>query len=109
MHYAESMPFKLIIKADAYEDLAEAFEYYYCQSPGLGNRFWIELEKNFDKLENHPTHYGYSYELPGMIFRDVLMEKFPYKIFYEILGSEIIVYGIIHAHRDPDFIKRRLT
>lgn len=102
------MPYKLVIKADAYEDIVEAFKFYNSQSSGLGDRFWIELEKNFDNLEKHPTHYGYNYELSGMIFRDILMEKFPYKIFYEISGFEVIVYGIIHSHRDPDFIKRRL-
>ena len=102
------MPFKLIIKAEAYEDIAEAFEYYEIQSAGLGDRFWKELKLYFSKIENHPTHYGFSDEVPGMIFRDVLMDSFPYRIYYEIAGKEVIVFAIIHGQRNPDFIRKRL-
>ena len=102
------MPYKLIIKADAYEDIVEAFAFYESKSHGLGDQFWNELQAFFDKIEKHPTHYGYSDELPEMIFRDVMMEKFPYKIYYEILGFEVVILAIIHGQRDPDLIKRRL-
>jgi plasmid stabilization system protein ParE len=102
------MTYKLIIKADAYEDIAEAFEYNEQQVRGLGDRFWNELQSCFSKIEKNPTHYGYSDELPGMIFRDVRMEKFPYKIYFEVIGFEVVILAVFHGHRNPDYIKKRL-
>ena len=83
------MPYKLIIKADAYEDIVEAFAFYESKSHGLGDQFWNELQAFFDKIEKHPTHYGYSDELPEMIFRDVMMEKFPIKSIMKYWGLRL--------------------
>jgi plasmid stabilization system protein ParE len=101
------MQYKLVIKADALEDMAEAIRYYEEQAPGLGQLFLDELIYYFDKIETTPTHYGFSDEVAGKIFRDVLMRKFPYKLFFELAGNEVTIYAVIHAQRDPDFIKMR--
>jgi toxin ParE1/3/4 len=102
------MQYKLVIKADALEDMAEAIRFYEGQAPGLGQLFLDELNFYFDKIETTPTHYGFSDEVAGKIFRDVLMRKFPFKLFFELSGYEVTVYAVIHAQRAPDFIKRRI-
>jgi len=33
--------------------------------------------------------------------RRALLRRFPYAVFFEVVGTEVIVYGILHCARDP--------
>ena len=39
--------------------------------------------------------------------RRALLRRFPYAVLFEVVPKEIVVYGILHAARDPRAWKRR--
>lgn len=40
---------------------------------------------------------------PGLYFgqfRRVLLNRFPYKIFYQVIGDRIVIFRVLHAKRE---------
>jgi toxin ParE1/3/4 len=95
------MAFEIEIKQEALDDIRAAFFYYNQQAAGLGDRFLDFLEIRLQHLTAHPHNYSFIDEIPGKIFRDVRLEKFPYVIVYEITGLKVIVYAVHHTRRHP--------
>jgi toxin ParE1/3/4 len=95
--------YKIIIHHLAGEDILEIARWYDVQLPGLGNRFENDLEFTVEKLLLHPHNYS---ALFGKI-RKIVLQKFPYLVFFEILEDEIHVYGVIHTKRKPVAMKKR--
>jgi len=78
--------------------LDEACQWYNRQRPGLGDAFLVSIAEAFTKLEQNPERYRVLYK--G--FRRVLVERFPYKIFYQMKGDNVIVFRVLHHGRDFD-------
>ncbi len=39
-----------------------------------------------------------------MVYRDIrraLTSRFPYAVYYRIVESDVVVFGILHTRRDP--------
>lgn len=53
------MPYKLIIREEAFEEMREAFLYYESVQLELGERFLSEIQKKFDELQVNPHLYGF--------------------------------------------------
>ena len=90
------MSWRVSIRAAAEADLREAEEWYERQRPGLGGEFLISAADALTRLEESPERFPLYYR--G--FRRVLMERFPYKVFFRIEGDAVIVFRILHAARD---------
>ena len=90
------MSWRVSIRAAAEADLREAEDWYEGQRPGLGGEFLISVADALTRLEESPEHFPVYYR--G--FRRVLMERFPYKVFFRIEGDTVIVFRILHAARD---------
>lgn len=73
--------------------------------PDWGGRFYEHLLFSFQQLQTNPFSYTYVKEP----VRRILVNKFPYKIFYIVEQGTIIVIGISHAKRSNAFVKRRLN
>ncbi len=54
------------------------------------------IAEAFTRLEQHPERYRMLYK--G--FRRILIERFPYKIFYQTRRSDVIVFRVLHHARD---------
>jgi plasmid stabilization system protein ParE len=42
-------------------------------------------------------------ELPRLYYRNfrrVLLRRFPYKIFYQVIAQRVVVFRVLHAKRD---------
>jgi len=98
------MAFKLEIKPIVLIDTDEAVNYYEHKQTGLGKRFYDQLLSSFRKLQSNPFRYSYVKEP----VRRILVNKFPYKMFYIVEQKTIIVIGISHTKRSNSFVKRRL-
>jgi hypothetical protein len=83
------MIYTLSVKEEAYKDLQQAYDYYEEQREGLGEIFIEKVKKRLDYLKQYPLHFNKVQKE----FRQVLIDKFPYLIIYELSGSEIIVYA----------------
>lgn len=91
---------KIKILPSALEDLRSGRMFYEWQQEGLGDYFQDSLFSDIDSLRLHPgVHrvvFGY-YRL--------LSKRFPYAIYYDFDGSElVVVYRVLDLRRDPDSI-----
>ena len=69
---------------EAEDELNEAVKYYETKSYGLGSRFWEAYQVLVDKLLKYPDLHPFAVD--GI--RWAKIEKFPYKVLYEIEGVD---------------------
>ena len=98
------MGFNLIIKPIVFFDLQDAIDWYERESLGLGKRFLSKVEVAKNQIINNPYHYSIFHQ----DVRRILIEKFPYKIYYIINDTTVIIIGISHGKRSKAFVHRRL-
>ncbi|MCW3125638.1 MAG: plasmid stabilization system [Bacteroidetes bacterium] len=91
------MILKLIIKEEAYKDIQTAHDYYEEQQNGLGDQFVEEVKEKIAYVRKYPLHFQKVYKE----FRQILIDRFPYLLIYEISDKEIIVYSFFHTSQDP--------
>lgn len=89
-----------------HSDLLTAKKWYNEQKDNLGEEFKIQVNKEIDYIKRHPEHYQTKYKQ----FRQSLVTRFPYAIFYLIEESkkQIIIFGVLHTSRNPKTIKKRI-
>jgi hypothetical protein len=71
------------VRPAAAADLAEARLWYDDQRPGLGDEFLASIADAFTRLEQNPEQFPFYYR----DFRRVLVERFPYKVFFRTRGE----------------------
>jgi plasmid stabilization system protein ParE len=98
------LSFDVQIRRAAELDVAEAQLWYEHQRSGLGAEFYFEVSQVFDRLAEAPLIYQ-------VIYRDVrraIVRRFPYLIWYRVLGAEVAVLACTHGIQDPDKAISRL-
>ena len=48
------------------------------------------------ELGENPEHQRLYYRN----FRRVLLRRFPFKVFYQVIGSRIVIFRVLHAKQD---------
>jgi len=96
---------KIAIQSSALADLANGFEFYEHQEPGLGGYFLDSLYSDIDSLQLyagvHLIHFGKYHRL--------LSRRFPCGIYYQVTDDTVLVRAVLDLRRDPAWIKRRLN
>jgi hypothetical protein len=77
---------------------------YEGKAEGLGELFISEVEAATTQIEAYPA----SAPAFGRHLRRKILSRFPYTILYAVGTDVIRVVGIMHQHRGPEFIARRL-
>lgn len=90
------MSWDLHVRPEAERDLDAARDWYEQQRAGLGSEFLDEFAAAMRALELDPEREHLYYRN----FRRVLFRRFPYKLFYQIIGERIIVFRVLHAKQD---------
>ncbi len=95
---------KIVIQSSALADLADGFDFYEWNEPGLGGYFLDSLYSDIDSLQLcagiHMVHFGKYHRL--------LSKRFPYGIYYQIKENSILVRAVLDLRQDPEWIKRRM-
>ena len=78
--------------------LDEAYYWYEQQLHGLGERLLDEIEHSFDKLKHTPFYYSFIDEN----YRQLILKHFTYKIIFEIIDTDVIIYAVFHTHQNPE-------
>lgn len=91
------MRYRLLIRRQAKSDLRQAARWYEGQSSGLGREFVAEVETALNRIVENPLQYQTIY----CEVRRTILHKFPYGVFYRIEQNDIVVFAIVHLHRDP--------
>ena len=97
------MTYELKVRKEAEQDISLIFEYYEEIRDGLGHDFLLCLEEAFSKIERNPLNYRKTYKE----LRRVIISRFPYRVFYFIKESTIIVTAVFHAQKDPESWQNR--
>lgn len=96
--------YRLVIGPEAESELAEAAQWYEAQQRGLGHEFLRAFRAATAVLRRTPLHYQVVVE---QVHR-ILLRRFPYAVFYEVHGPEVVILACLHTARDPEEWQRRI-
>ncbi|MBX3342650.1 MAG: type II toxin-antitoxin system RelE/ParE family toxin [Nitrospira sp.] len=86
------------------QELREIRDYYEARSPGLGYRFLDEFERQVLRIAAAPLQWT-------VVERDLrrsLMKRFPYIIYFRIVGQDVLRITVVkHQRRHPDLGRER--
>jgi hypothetical protein len=86
-------------------ELDEAIRFYDHQLPGLGFRFFQEVEAAVDRIRFMPQ----AWPKIGEQTRRCLINGFPYALHYVAGPDEILITAVAHLHRDPEHYRGKIT
>ncbi len=87
--------------ADA--EFQEAILWYEHQRAGLSSEFVLCVDEAIERIQRSPESYPIIYKS----YRRIVIRRFPFALFYEIVGVEIRVLAVFHSRRDPARWKSR--
>ena len=90
------MKWLLLIRPEAEQDLALAHDWYEKKSAGLGEDFLDAISAALREVVHSPERPRLYYRS----FRRVLLRRFPYKIFYQVVAQRVVVFRVLHAKQD---------
>lgn len=92
------------ILSDAQTDLLNGFYFYENQQIGLGDYFYDSVFADIDSLI---LFAGIHKQING--FYQKLATKFPFVIYYKIVGECVQVFAVLDARKSPTWINLRLN
>lgn len=98
------MKYRLTIRPEADEEIAEAARWYEARERGLGREFLRAFRAATSSLRRNP----FMYQLVVEGARRILLRRFPYSVFYEVHEDEVVVLASFHQARDPREWQRRV-
>lgn len=85
-------------------ELDMAIRYYDHQLPGLGFRFFQEVEAAIDRIKLMPE----AWSKIGEQTRRCLLKGFPYALHYMSEPDEVVITAVAHLHRNPEHYRNRI-
>ena len=98
------MPPRVLFKPAAEAELEQARAWYEERKEGLGGEFVRCVDAAMISLQRNPESYPVVYKQVRM----VLVNRFPYQIFYTPEADKITVFSVFHAAKDPQIWKSRV-
>jgi plasmid stabilization system protein ParE len=99
------LSYPVSIRLSAKQDVAEAEDWYEERQSGLGSRFRAEVFDAISRITDNPFLYPDLFK--GN--RRCVLRRFPYNIWFRIIGSEVLIMAVTHGKRGPRQVRRRLT
>jgi toxin ParE1/3/4 len=93
------------ITASAERDIASAFEWYEGQREDLGYRFMTRVDEAMELISENPRMFA---PMIGPTARRVLVDQFPYAIWFVERDYDILVIGCLHHKRDMKLAMSRV-
>lgn len=82
---------------EAAEDLQAAYDWYEERRAGLGHRFLDAVENAVTRISAEPRAFPVRHR--GL--RRVLVERFPYALYYRVYPAQVAVVAVFHGRRSP--------
>ena len=86
-------------------ELDEAVRYCEHELPGLGDRFFQEVDAAIERNRMFPEGWAKV----GRQTRRCMVKGFPYALFYTIENAKILVLAVAHLHRDTEHYRERIV
>jgi toxin ParE1/3/4 len=96
--------YRLLTLKEVTLDLQVIYGYYSEISERLADDFVSEIRNSFFILEKYPFISTYYHK----DFRRIIVNRFPYKIFYKVKNDVVYVYGILHEKQHRHSISKVL-
>lgn len=87
----------LFIRPLAEAEFENVYEWYEQQCAGLGEEFLQAAAYVLEAIQESPNRYPVIYRQT----RRAVIQRFPYSIFYRVVGQDIYIVSCFHGHRDP--------
>jgi toxin ParE1/3/4 len=102
------MNWRVVIRPEVEQDMAEAADWYEARQPGLGAEFVEEVIRVWDALEDNPLLNSRRHPTKDIRWR--YPDRFPYRVIYEVLDAErtVVVAAVLHAARHDRHWLRRI-
>jgi plasmid stabilization system protein ParE len=88
---------RLVVRPLAAQDIDEAAGWYERQAPGLGEEFLAAVDRRLAEIQTAPDRFPRI----SPRLRRALLRRFPYAIFFTIVGDMISVVACMHGRRHP--------
>ncbi len=89
----------LHLQDEALAEFLSATAYYSEISTRLADDFVDEVEKMLNQISLFPQRFTAHRKL----FRKALLKRFPYTIYFRVVGEDVIVPAIAHQSQKPDY------
>lgn len=89
--------YKIQITINAEKEILSAYNFYEDQQISLGEKFLNELETSFKLIQKNP----YLFARKHKAFREIVLNKFPFLIVYEINAEILIIISVFHTSKNP--------
>jgi plasmid stabilization system protein ParE len=66
-------------------------------------KFFRALDEAFERISAHPE----SCPLYHRETRRILLNHFPYWVYYRVRGGSVEVFAVLHAKRNPAFLRSK--
>jgi len=93
----------VVVLEDAAADLEVGRRFYESRESGVGDYFVDSLLSDLDSLVLYAGIHGRQFG-----FHRMLSRRFPFGIYYEIVGDTACVYAILDMRRDPVWLRAEL-
>jgi plasmid stabilization system protein ParE len=102
------MSWRVVVRTEAGDDVAEAADWYDERSSGLGDEFIKEVLKVFDALTENPLLNSRRHPRKNIRWR--YPDRFPYRVIYQVLEEQqtVIIAAVLHAARHGREWKKRV-
>ena len=98
-----AMSLPVVLRPEARDEFDEAFDWYEQQRSGLGVDFVAQVQEVFDRISATPERYAQIFQ----DIRRVVVQRFPYSIFYKIESQQVVVLAVFHSRRNPKIWQAR--
>ena len=101
------MVYKIIVDPAASLDIIESIEWYNKAQPGLGIKFYKQVQAVFKTIRKNPSAFAIRYKTS----HTATLKKFPFMVHYFVDAEKntIVVTSVLHTSRNPKMWDERAT
>ena len=94
---------RLIVRRAAQLEVRSIRKWYDDEEDGLSARFLAELDDVVERLRSTPQQFP----VVQKSMRRALLHRFPYCVYFVDHVDAVIIFAVLHQHRNPAEWKRR--
>lgn len=94
---------RIVLRPYVERELDKSAIWYEERQSGLRERFLVEVEAAFSRIQEDPR----IYPLAHLDIRRAPLRRFPFGVFYTLIKDEIHILGVVHDARHPAVWRRR--
>jgi len=95
------MTFAVVYSEPAVHDIAAAVEWLVLRAPAAVPDLMKALERVEGHLTRNPGIYQIVRNAPSGDIRRVNLRPFRYQLYFQIVGTEVVMIACLHASRSP--------